>query len=245
MAPLTINMLQWITSRAQKLHHDSSSRCLADIFRLGINTGFRISEYAQYSTTNINLRPIAYRSEILRPVAICCDDLEFRAREQIVHPLVSRNLLRSIDTVYITWFHQKNNQNGERIPFKRVNANALVCPVRAALRLYLRAKRLNSPYGLLGYSAMGPIISSQAEQLIKRAASAILGTTDRAILRQYNTHSLRVGAANLMRSLGISCSMLKDRLRWLSDAYQVYLRNTIQLATQHAAAYGAARPTVV
>ena len=238
-------MLQWITAWARNFPIDSSSRCLADIFRLGINPGLRISEYAQYNATNIHLRPITYRSEILRPVAICCGDLEFRAQEQIIQPLAASDLHRSIDTVYITWFHQKNNQNGERIPFKRVTNNALVCPVRAALRLYLRAKRLNSPYGLLGYSARGPIISSQAEQLIKRAAGEILGTTDRAILRQYNTHSLRVGAANLMRSLGISCSMLKDRLRWLSDAYQVYLRNTIQLATQHAAAYGAARPTVV
>ena len=79
---------------------------------------------------------------------------------------------------------------------------------------------------------------------LKRAASVILNTSDPAILRQYNTHSLRVGAANLMRSLGISCSMLKDRLRWLSDIYQVYLRNTIQLATLQAAAYSAARPTI-
>ena len=98
-------MLQRITSWARKLPNDSSSRFLSDIFRLGINTGFRISEYAQYDANKIDHRPIAYRSAIKRPVAICCEDLEFRVQDTIVNPLVPGNLLHSIDTIYITWFH--------------------------------------------------------------------------------------------------------------------------------------------
>jgi hypothetical protein len=56
---------------------------------------------------------------------------------------------------------------------------------------------------------------------------------DRAALQLWSTHSLRVGACVILHTMGFSQSQIKWILRWQSNAFMVYLRNTAVLACQH------------
>jgi len=48
-----------------------------------------------------------------------------------------------VDRARITWRIQKNRQNNQKITLSRDKANPAICPVLAALRLVLRARRLS------------------------------------------------------------------------------------------------------
>ena len=52
-------------------------------------------------------------------------------------------------------------------------------------------------------------------------------------LKRWTTHSIRVTACNLLHRQGFSGSYIQTRLRWTSDAFLMYLRNTLYTAAQH------------
>ena len=54
-----------------------------------------------------------------------------------------------------------------------------------------------------------------------------------ALLQRYTTHSIRVTACNLLHRQGMSDTYIQSRLRWTSDAFLGYLRNTLYTAAAH------------
>ena len=52
-------------------------------------------------------------------------------------------------------------------------------------------------------------------------------------LRLFSCHSIRVTAAVLLHETRKDASYIRLRLRWLSDCFQVYLRNTKRICAQH------------
>ena len=67
------------------------------------------------------------------------------------------------------------------------------------------------------------------------AAAVVLGDEVTAEeLQHYTPHSIRIYACVLLHENGHSGVFIKDRLRWRSDTYMDYLRDTPRLARQHA-----------
>jgi hypothetical protein len=54
-----------------------------------------------------------------------------------------------IDRVRITWRIQKYRQNNQKITLLCDKTNPMICPILAALRLVLRARRLSQPDSML------------------------------------------------------------------------------------------------
>ena len=52
-------------------------------------------------------------------------------------------------------------------------------------------------------------------------------------LKLWSPHSIRVTAATLLHRARFSDSFIKNRLRWKSDSFLMYLRNTFYTADQH------------
>jgi hypothetical protein len=52
-------------------------------------------------------------------------------------------------------------------------------------------------------------------------------------LLAWSCHSIRVTAANLLHRARFSDSYIKNRLRWRSDTFLMYLCNTFYMAVQH------------
>ena len=54
-----------------------------------------------------------------------------------------------------------------------------------------------------------------------------------ADLMLISTHSIRVTACVLLHEAGMDGTYIKLRLRWKSDCFEIYLRNTTRITTQH------------
>ena len=77
------------------------------------------------------------------------------------------------------------------------------------------------------------IIAREIETHMRSIAATVYGfhpKRDVQQLQKWSAHSLRVGACTLLHASGVSASQIKFLLRWRSDAFMVYLRNTVPLA---------------
>ena len=138
--------------------------------------------------------------------------------------------------VRIRWRTQKNKNNGETKLFA-IASDARMCPVGAAKRIQARFERLCTNCPVLGISVEGYITASAITTALRACAARVhkIDPADSS-LKQYTPHSLRIGACVLLYEKGKSAVFIKDRLRWKSDTFMDYLRDTPIVAKQHAAA---------
>lgn len=175
------------------------------------------------------------------PKAFILSDFTFYSTSQarIYNPIESD--ISIIDYVDIRWRFQKNRDNGQVIPFKRDNDHPSVCPVLAAFRIHLRAKRLKSPISspIAIYASSKAkhqrryITASQVRDYLQQAARVVFNLHKKEDLRKWTTHSIRVTAANILHRAGMSDSYIQTRLRWKSQTFLMYLRNSFYSAQQH------------
>ena len=127
------------------------------------------------------------------------------------------------------------------ILFERDDTLPDFCPVRAAFRIVQRARLLLVPkeepvavYHQHSVNKRYFITDNQVASFFKKAAMAVfnLHKTDPE-LTKYSTHSIRVTAANVLHRANLSDSFIQMRLRWKSDTFLNYLRNTFYAASKH------------
>ena len=240
---ITDGMMHWMIAQANHSGIDSSTAAIVDWTILGRYTGFRKSEFcqsSQHSYTRIDDWP--HRP----PLAFIEDDFTFLGSiEQIISTTTLSDfdaILKHVHYVRIRWRKQKNNQNGEEITFARDDDKPNVCPVRAAIRIILRAHRLGvktyEPIGVSSSNAKRQYITdTRIAALYRKAASVVLRISSKGKdIKQWSTHSLRVTAANLLYREKHTDSFIQKRLRWRSNTFLDYLRNTIYAATEHSKA---------
>ncbi len=139
---------------------------------------------------------------------------------------------------------QKNNDNYQKLIYGRCKKTPLLCPVRAAFRIYCRGRRLGAPttypaaiYWDSSNDCHSLITSRQVNTFLRQSAASTFGLNpDGAEVKKWSTHSIRVTAANLLHRAKFSDSYIKNRLRWRSDAFLMYLRNTFYTASDHSKA---------
>ena len=71
------------------------------------------------------------------------------------------------------------------------------------------------------------------EKHLREIATSTYDLTDKEDIQRYICHSLRVGACVLLHAANLVPETIKVRLRWRSDAYIMYLRDTTRLAHAH------------
>ena len=116
-----------------------------------------------------------------------------------------------------------------------------MCRGQASLNIARRAQRLNTPYDHPALVYHDPhtglrrlIMASQVAALLQQVAHKVFDIpTDHKDLLAWSCHSIRVTAANLLHRAKFSDSYIKNRLRWRSDTFLMYLRNTFHTASQH------------
>ena len=111
--------------------------------------------------------------------------------------------------------------------------------VAAGLRICHRSKRLgmkdHEPLAVCVTKGKVRFITARkVTALLREAAQEVLGLHKKdPVVSQWSTHSLRVTAANLLHRMQMSNSYIQKRLRWNSDRFLMYLRNTIHAADAH------------
>jgi hypothetical protein len=116
-----------------------------------------------------------------------------------------------------------------------------MCPMQASLNIVRRAQHLdtptNSPTAVYRDPTTGKCCLITASQvaiflhhIMHKVYDIPTGNND---LLAWSCHSICVTAANLFRCTRFSDSYIKNRLRWRSDTFLMYLHNTFYTADQH------------
>ncbi len=209
---------------------------MLDFTLLGRYTGIRLAEYGQSTQKKIDYYAPPVGSKIMK--AFRRLDFEFFEvnGRRIVDP--ASNAV-AVHSVTICWRVQKNRRNGQKISWIIDNRFPLMCPVRAALRIYVRSIEL----GMKEFEPMGVyrnkhgrrvfITGTTIAQLFKSIARNVYPDITSQELSQFSAHMIRVSAAVLLQIADKPADYIKLRLRWEGDSYRVYLRNTSVLAYQH------------
>lgn len=239
--PVTTAMLNTLHKKIQTLPEDSYLSALYDWLVIGMQAGQRKSEWCQDASLFRKHKSVAL-SVKKTPLAFIAKDFTLSSRPSSQHQ-PSESLPYNYLT--ITWRFQKNGQNGQQVSFAHNYSNPHLSPVLAAQRILARAKRLDqhpdSPLAIYSStrknsspsSSFQYILHSQVEKSLQSIASQTYDVHDIATLKQYTCHSIRVGACVLLHSSGADSTTIKFRLRWRSDSFIEYLRNTPRLAALH------------
>ena len=186
---------------------------------LGLQAGFRISEYAQsHSSIHMSLNEKYATNLNGSSKAFICSDFLFTSSHKRLMSATRRSIASFI---HITWCFQKNNQNGKVIPFAHNQHDIKFCSVRAAYRITRRTERLKlrsdlpiavtvSPNGQrLGVSF---ITSAFISKQLKLDANKAHGISAKDDLKKFDPHSPRVGACILLHQLKKPADFIKKRL---------------------------------
>ena len=135
---------------------------------------------------------------------------------------------------------QKNRMNGQIITVHREPAFPPFCPVELGLDIVemamaLGAKGPEDPLCL--YRTSKGDIKFLTGDMITRyyrfVTKMVFPHISDEMLKLISTHSLRVKAAVLLHEAGKDGTYIKLRIRWLSDCFEIYLRNTSTICAQH------------
>ena len=222
---------------------NSLEAALIDWIYLGRFVGFRGIEWCQ--ETQHEYKTIDHPGwEGPKSYAFIADDFQFFTTDKRQVHTLSDESIKTIAYVVIRFRKQKNNRNYEIIPYYRDEQNPSFCPVAAAIRIRLRATRLDvkseEPLGVF-HCQKGQykgtrcyIATAQVATFLQASAMTVFHLKPKdELLTRYTTHSIRVTACNLLHRQGMSDTYIQSRLRWTSDAFLGYLRNTLYTAAAH------------
>lgn len=209
--------------------------CIWDFVNLGRYGGFRMQEFAMDKSNEIKYyvkpngelvtRAFVLRNFIFRTV----DSIRLR------NPMGSRHAIHDSGNEFDV---QKNRQNGQIIFYKRVLAHPEYCPVEAQISIYARAVELGQgdedPLCIYRDPRGTHYLTGDAiTQYFRFLMVLVFPNISDEELKLISTHSIRVTACVELSEAGKSGWYIKLRLRWLSDCYTVYLRNTSNICEQH------------
>ena len=234
---ITDTMMTFLHEHIQKEKDNSLPKALYDWIVLGRYTGHRCAEWCQ--TTKTTFRRLEDWPD--QPAqAFLVTDFVFlnKSGRRLSHRQVLNGT--HVHYVKITWRYQKNGDHGQEITYARDYANPAFCPVLAAVRIIRRANSLRVPanHPVAVYQHRNKkcyfITDGDVADILRLAASAAhnIPAGDKT-LNKWSSHSIRVTACNLLHRQMFSDSYIKNRLRWKSECFCDYLRNTFYSANQH------------
>ena len=223
---------------------DSLEAALTDWIYLGRFVGYRSIEWCQKTQKSYHKiehpnweGPLSY--------AFIAEDFQFfNKHKQPIYNDIDRISIDDIAYVEIRFRKQKNNKNYEVIPYYKDELNPAFCPVHAVLRICQRAIRLKvpeeEPVGVF-YSTTGKyknercfLTADKVATLLQQVAATVFNLKkDDKSLKRWTSHSIRVTACNLLHRQGFSDTYIQAQLRWRSNAFLDYLRNTLYTAAKH------------
>jgi len=148
-SPITTEMFAAMADKAISSKEDSCDLVIFDWFCFIRITGLRVAEYAQRYQTKVDVHEYPSGKRVTK--AFIANDWKFYEKKG---KIVDVSCPTSKPTkVKVTFRIQKNRRNGQKVTIVANDSHAEICPVKAAQRIVLRAKRsVNSATNLLQFS---------------------------------------------------------------------------------------------
>ncbi len=189
-----------------------------------------MSEYTQTTQDKVDHHTYPSGKTVIK--AFIANDFIFcNEKKRVVKDLTEDSFQRA-RFVKITWQIQKKRQNGQSITLAAEIDQPKIGPMRKAMRLVLRARRLNQlddmPVAVYKTKKGKAIYltGNKIAELLRKAVKEVRPDTTSDKLKRYSAHSLRVWACVLLNEAGKLPDYIKKRLRWLGDSFRMYLRDT-------------------
>ncbi len=134
---------------------------------------------------------------------------------------------------------QKNRQNGQTITLVADDAHPNICPVQAAYRIYLRAKRLgqlvSKPMGVFvnKFGIKKYLTGGKIAKILRSVAKRVHPDWSADKLSRISSQSGKVWALVHLDEAGMSPAFMTSRLHKMGDSYKLYLRDTSILHHKH------------
>jgi hypothetical protein len=219
--------------RGKAAPHESLESLVMDIMGSGREQGFRASE----TTTKTKSKPtfFTYPGSLRKVIKAICRD--WWLAYDIIKDVTAEE--GRVFKLKIRWKIQKNRRNNEPVTYTRDDDNPDFCVVTRTLSMIKRAKNLGQSDNLplaVYRDKNGKTVYLTAKDLtdyIRNVARSVHPTMPESEIMKFSCHSIRVWACVLLHEAGKDGEYIKKRLRWLSECYRVYLRDTEGLASQH------------
>ena len=236
-------MTHHMEKKRAHLDPDSLEAALTDWTYLGRFVGFRSIEWCQTSEQCYLKIDHPNWTREASYAFIAKDWVFYNSSKQRIDDL-SKVTISDIAYFTVEFRKQKNDVNGEVIPYAKDSENPEFCPVCAALRIVQRALRLEvAPEEPIAVHLQSVgrnrgkrcyITATDTACFLRKVAATVysLKANDKA-LRRFSSHSIRVTAACLLHRQNMSDTYIQTRLRWRSNAFLDYLRNTLYTAHAH------------
>ena len=246
--PYTPSMLDWQRDHASSFASSSIEAAIADWAELGLFAGLRGGEWCQPSQhSGLSHYTLAIDGSSL---TFTLNDFTFMDNRGGVLSLsaVLRDPSKAM-RVRVTWRWQKNQNNGESQVYSRTHATMERNAVAPCIRIVTRFVTLLGPSASHLPVAIFRDHTGQtryiwrdlAERHIRQAASAVYSIPTRSkTLLAWTAHSFRIGAAVILHDGGQPGAFIQKKLRWRSNSFMEYLRNTLRTAATHLHAVNAA-----
>lgn len=244
-SPLTEEIAAECLKSGKASPQNSASSLISNILCLARYVGPRLSEYAQKQQNKITYHTWKSGKKVVRSWIL--QDFKFfdKKNNQISLRGRTRDDIRHIHSeiayMTITWRIQKNRRNGQSIKIPIDTAHIDICPVYHALQIVMRKFRLD-PHNLdaplcvfANNNSMDPLYltGAKVKTFLQQAVKKVHPNISMEELKKFSAHSLRVWACVLLDQAGKSPSYIQQRLRWQSDSYRLYLRDTLHSSQAH------------
>jgi len=202
-SPLTKEMFAWMVSLGKASPINSAISVLYDWFCVIRIGGFRCAEYAQTKQTSIDVHEYPSGRKVVK--AFTAADWTFYAKDGSMingddwqtNPIVPHK-------VKLLFRIQKNRQNGQTMTIVADDNHIDFCPVRAAYRIFIRAKVLgqleNEPLGVfINHQGIKRYLTgSKIADLLRNLAKEVHPDMSKEDLSKMSSHSGRVWALVLL-----------------------------------------------
>ncbi|KAL7525503.1 hypothetical protein ACHAXR_001038, partial [Thalassiosira sp. AJA248-18] len=223
--------------------------CVWDFTGLGRFGGFRQQEFAMDSKKSIKQYVLPDGSTVVRCFTTGDFIMYDKYNVRIKDPLRKRAMIMFLGTHFGV---QKNRMNGQIVNHARLPAYPEYCPVNLGCSILTRAQ-------LLGYDKPDDplcvyrdddgdtvfLTGVDVTAYYRLITKLVLPNISDEELSLISTHSIRVTACVLLHEAGKDGPYIKLRLRWLSNCFEIYLRNTNTITMQHGVALESAHQRMV
>lgn len=252
--PYTLPMFQilyeQVTSalRCDPLSFLDLQAAVFDWVRLGIFTGCRASEYAQTKAKKGEFSKVPNTAHAGSwagtPIAFMASDFAFY--DDSMHLLTHHQAINNPSIIYEFHLRYRFDKSSANFTIKKYSRGVdYLCPIDAAVTILARAYFLDigelCPVGIYRHANGYTYIRSDDVIRVMRQACIDAYPDPRHYLRVHIrsivSHSNRVTAAVVLRSMGLDIHAIAFRLRWQPDSVQHYIRecnHTVEEVTRTA-----------
>lgn len=235
-SPLNTKMIAFMRQQAKE-DPLSFKAAVSEFTAIGCFAGFRQQEFAMDSKDRIKYYVKPDGTCIVR--AFTVKNFKFYDVDGIIMQSVlqRRAEAKDLGTEYDV---QKNRMNGQIITYNRILEYPEACPVENGLNIVARAQVLGNTEPddpLCVYRDKNGdvkyLTGTDVTAYFREVMHTVMPNISDEELKLISTHSIRVYACVLLSEAGKDGTYIKLRLRWLSECFNIYLRNTKTITAQH------------